>query len=1342
VLSRALRLNGRVLVGVLLAAISVGVFALTSAPAVALSTHVLSSSFGSEGPGAGELSSPDGVAVNANTHDVYVADRGNHRVDEFSSSGSFIRAWGWGVADGMPALETCTLVCGQGLSGSGAGQFTTPSFVAVDNSKSPSAGDVYVGDTGDGLVSKFTAEGALVKTWGAEGQLNGSTADKGPFGGIAGIAVDSLGTLLVINEESALSEYAQEGTFTEDFRVGRGTSANGLAVNAEGAFFKANGAPSVEEQTGAEAAGDVGQLTRGESTSGIAVDSATGDVYVAERAGIGHYASRGPHVFTEPGGGACTVEPNKGCLATDSFGSTTLTASTGLAVDPTSAEVYVADTSAGKLYGFVPAVLPDVSTEAPTSLTATGGTMNGSVNPDGLATTYQFEYGPTTAYGSVTPSTPATVGSDSTTHHLIANLTGLEPGFVYHYRIIATNSSGTNYGADQTLATHGPPTILTEQTNFVSQHTALFEVAVNPHGLDTHYEIEYGTSNAYGSHTTPADLGSEGEALHAYPEVTGLAISTTYHFRVTASNAEGTTYGSDQTFTTEPAASATEEAPVHVGATSVTLNARANDYETAATYYFEYGTTTAYGSTTPATALAASENPKTVTAALTALQSATSYHFRLVVEAEAGTVHGPDDTFTTHPVTAPSLALPDGRGYEKVSPTDNAGSDVYQDASEELVVEGAWTLQPFVVSPDGSKVAYIADPSERGGTAYEGGGGGNQYLATRLGDGSWSAANVDPPSGEREDRPVYRGFSTDLSVGFVDSNGASALAEDSPGERFSVLYAKTFSTGSYDALVRTKPEHRTPEEFSSAGLFTNGETHGVTYAGSSADLDHELFIANDALTANAVDGGAEENNLYDSNGNVTTLVNILPDGSTEPNATFGGPALPYAGEHRDGPMLAHDISADGSRIFWTDLTTHNLYVRENDTAPQSPITGGLCTVPADACTVLIADNAQFYNATPDGSTVLYSVGGDLYEHNLDDGQTVDLAPHGSINGVVAASEDLSYVYFVAKAALAVGAEPVTCEEGHSTPCNLYVAHVGEPVRFIDTLSSLDNRSEPESTVDVDGDWQGSLGHTEAETTPDGAHLLFVSAKEIYMYDFTAGRLFCVSCKPDGEASGELYPAFLPVSHVDTVLPRWVSDDGDRVFFDAETPLVPQDTNKATDVYEWERGGSGSCTQSPGCIYMLSDGTSAEGSYLIGASTSGDDVFFTTRGRLVAEDENENIDVYDAHADMVTRPSSPRCTGSGCQGLPSAPPIFTTPPSVTYNGVGNFELATATTRGKQKPLTRAQKLAKALKACEAKAKGKRASCAAQAEKKYGPKKKKKSASLGQHRNVKQSSERGK
>src|ERR1700722_1438354 len=165
---------------VVLATVGCCTLAASSAPALATRNHTFSASIGSLGSGAGELSSPEGVAVDNSSGpaagDIYVADTGNARVDQFDSSGHFLRAWGWGVADGKEEFEICTTVCQKGIvptepAHSQPGQFDTPAYIAVDRSSGPSIGDVYVADNGTGLVQKFNSSGELITTWGNNGPL-------------------------------------------------------------------------------------------------------------------------------------------------------------------------------------------------------------------------------------------------------------------------------------------------------------------------------------------------------------------------------------------------------------------------------------------------------------------------------------------------------------------------------------------------------------------------------------------------------------------------------------------------------------------------------------------------------------------------------------------------------------------------------------------------------------------------------------------------------------------------------------------------------------------------------------------------------------------------------------------------------------------------------------------------------------------------------------------------------------------------------------------------------------------------------------------------------------------
>lgn len=654
-------------------------------------------------------------------------------------------------------------------------------------------------------------------------------------------------------------------------------------------------------------------------------------------------------------------------------------------------------------------------------------------------------------------------------------------------------------------------------------------------------------------------------------------------------------------------------------------------------------------------------------------------------------------------------ALPDGRGYELVSPTDNAKGNVYAGWPLLLSNEGGYTELPEDAAASGNAFAYIAEPSEEGGAGREGATYGNQYIARRNAEGRWEASNMTPPADEFFTVPYYQAFNPELTEGLLTYNGKVPLVPGAPAERFRVPYARNFLTGAYSSLLPVQPPNTARFEFGAYGIGHAVYSTEPVFAGATADFSHILYIADDALAPGA-EYNEEENNLYDFSGGSLHLVNILPNGETERNAVFGGPVLPRDYSEENAPDFENVLSTDGSRIFWSGRgANRNIYMRED----------GSRTVQIDAGA---GGGGQYWNATPSGSKVLFTKAGDLYEYDVETEQTTDLVPGGEVQGLVGTSEDLSYVYFVANAVLASGASPGNCVAaagGAGEQCNLYVLRQGQPVRFIATLSGKDNWTEPTSFGAKHGDWQGGLGDREAEVTPSGESALFSSilpltgydnetpggrAEELFLYEYGSAKLRCISCKPSGAPAESVittegrhppYSAYLPTSHQPTYALHWMSSDGSRVFFESLESLVPADNNGLADVYEWERGDAGSCQEAEGCLYLLSGAAAkspsglsggagaafGEGAYLLDASASGDDVFFTSRAKLVPEDDTENIMVYDAHVGATRPPAQPQCTGTGCQGLPSAPPVFATPASVTYNGVGNFPAATSQAKGK-------------------------------------------------------------
>jgi homoserine acetyltransferase len=133
-----------------------------------------------------------------------------------------------------------------------------------------------------------------------------------------------------------------------------------------------------------------------------------------------------------------------------------------------------------------------------------------------------------------------------------ANISGLTASTTYHFRIVATNSAGTVYGADRTFTTlsaTGSPVVITNPATNVTSSSATLNGTVDPHGLTTTVYFQYGTTTSYGLTTAAqSKTGNTYQAVAA--NISGLTASTTYHFRIVATNSAGTGYGSDRTFTT------------------------------------------------------------------------------------------------------------------------------------------------------------------------------------------------------------------------------------------------------------------------------------------------------------------------------------------------------------------------------------------------------------------------------------------------------------------------------------------------------------------------------------------------------------------------------------------------------------------------------------------------------------------------------------------------------------------------------------------------------------------------------------------------------------------------
>ena len=283
-------------------------------------------------------------------------------------------------------------------------------------------------------------------------------------------------------------------------------------------------------------------------------------------------------------------------------------------------------------------------------------------------------YGTTTAYGGSTGATGVGSGSADITVH--EDLSALSPATTYHYRLVATSVAGTTYGDDATFTTPASvpvaPTVQTWAASDVGDTAVNIAGTFNPNGFSTTYWFEYGTTNAYGSTYSLPDTvvsGQDTVTVRLYD----LQPSTTYHYRLVASNAAGTVSGNDLTFTTlADAPAVTTGAASAISTTGATLGGTVNPNGAATTYIFEYGTTTAYGSVTAATsaclsfALGGRPRPPDRSS------SNTTYHYRLSATNANGTTHGADATFTTS--TAAGAAAPEPAAPTPVPPVAGAAA--------------------------------------------------------------------------------------------------------------------------------------------------------------------------------------------------------------------------------------------------------------------------------------------------------------------------------------------------------------------------------------------------------------------------------------------------------------------------------------------------------------------------------------------------------------------------------------------------------------------------------------------------------------------------------------------
>jgi hypothetical protein len=827
-----------------------------------------------------------------------------------------------------------------------------------------------------------------------------------------------------------------------------------------------------------------------------------------------------------------------------------------------------------------------------------------------------------------------------------------------------------------------------------------------------------------------------------------------------------------------------EEAVLDVAGTSATLQAQINPQGSETTYRFEYGTSEAYGSSIPVPdGLVGSGSAGVIVSAHPQdLSPSTTYHYRVIatVASRGETVPGSDGTFTTQSVGS-ELSLLDGRQWEMVSPPNKHGATItpilvggVPQASEDGTEMTYATNAPTELEPkgftDGAQVFSrrgadgwtsqdIATPHSAATGPSIGQGDEYRFFSSDL-----SLALVEPQgpftplSSEATERTAYlRHTTTCEATPATCYTPLVTAANVPPGTKFDgnpeYLTGATEFVGATPDLshvvigseVPLTPTSDGPYEWAGGelqpvGVLPDGKaSFGDLGDGNGENRRHAISNNGSRIIWSGVTE-QQETHLYlrDMEKGETVLLDAV-----QPGASGAGRVEP----------VFQTANSDGSAVFFTD---GQLLTKESGGS-------GFGEPDLYECQMIEVAGKLTCDLT------------DMTVNHLNPSELADVQ-----GMVIGASEDGSYVYFVTNGALASGASPGDCSEVFpevSQTCNLYVMHYTgsewTPPTFIAALSGED---QPDW-----GEASGTLKRLTSRVSPNGRYLAFMSKRpltnydnhdansgapdeEVYLYDASSDRLVCASCNPTGARPvGTTYGQFGSIDGLlgggDGVWPetawlaanipgwtpyrledalyqsRYLSDDG-RLFFNSNDALVPQDVNGAWDVYEYEPEGTGSCQatsvafseKSDGCVGLISSGSSPEQSAFMDASKSGDDVFFLTTGKLAPQDFDTSYDIYDAHVCSASEPclsssvSPPPCnTGDSCKAAPSPQPsIFGSPSSSTFAGAGNAIVSPSNAVATPKSLTRAQKLAGALRACRKKPKKKRAACEKQARKRYGAK----------------------
>ncbi|HYJ22172.1 MAG TPA: hypothetical protein VEW07_09140 [Solirubrobacterales bacterium] len=462
------------------------------------------------------------IQIAAGAGNVYVPSLPDDNVEVFK-------------ADGTPLPS---------INGSGPNALHNPHSVATD-----SAGNVYVADTAVSEQQSIAVDatgGTFTLTF--EGQTTAPIAfDAEGTGGVQP-ALEALSTIGAGN----VSVTGSSGAYAVAFQ---GKLA-GLDVPQMSADSSALTGGTATATIGTTATGLPGRVMKFDSggvfqsvvasgfTTGLGVDPVAGTVFVVfgqgETTHVVAYDSAGAQLADFGGGDfSSPVSPAY------AFSQAAVHSDTG--------RVYVSDPGEGAVEMYDPLPAPVVVTKAATAVTKTAAKVNATVDAEGLEADCEFAYDDNPGFSSPTtaPCVPSPV-IGSTATPVSASLSGLAVNTTYYFHVVAENDGGESVGTDLQFTTlPDAPVAKTNGASGQTQTTATLNGSVNASGVSTACKFEYGTSASYGK-TAPCSVdpvsGSTETAVSA--ALSGLSAGTTYHYRLVATNAGGSTNGGDATFST------------------------------------------------------------------------------------------------------------------------------------------------------------------------------------------------------------------------------------------------------------------------------------------------------------------------------------------------------------------------------------------------------------------------------------------------------------------------------------------------------------------------------------------------------------------------------------------------------------------------------------------------------------------------------------------------------------------------------------------------------------------------------------------------------------------------